>query len=278
MADAATNAMIAEFQRLLAGYGLGSLTGWIVGAVTAGKDQLTILTELRAKPEYKVRFPAMDALQQKAQAGGGVAITEGEYLSMERAYRKQFQDAGLPAHMWDSPDDYKRLLESDISPDEVGERISAAQIAVESQDPAVLRSLRDIYGLTSTDLVAYALDPAKNSKYIEKISTTSLLAGYGQTAGLANANWESYAQDLINQQASEEDIRTAVSQSAQLQTEQDRLAEIEGGQFTSSDALDVTVRKDAKKITASQKRANREVARFAGTQGISTGSLGRGSI
>lgn len=257
-------------------WGLGSLAGLVTDSIIAGDDQLTIINKLRTSAEYKARFPAMDSLIAKAKANGVATVNEGDYLSMERSYQRALQTSGLPSNMWDSPDDYKRLIEADVSPDEVERRVAAAKMAVDSTDPNTRAQLMSMYNLSTTDLMAYALDPQKGSDYIKKVATASTLAGYGQTAGLTGANWESYAQDLINQQASESDLRQTISEARILAEGQTRLAGIEGEQFTTSDAMDIAVRKDANKMLASQRRVEKEKARFSGTQGVSTGSL-RGS-
>lgn len=269
-------ALYDDISALLDTYGLGSLTDFVISSQKAGKDDLTILTELRQRPEYVARFPAMAEIQKKAQSGRGVAINEGQYLEMERAYRQVFQSAGLPPEMWDSPDDYARLMSADISPVEAQRRVAAAKEAVNSTDPNVRGQLAAMYGITADQLVAYALDPEKGSELIQRTATTARLSGYAISSGMNNLTrdqWEGYAQDLINQQLGDEELRTLVGQADVLQEEQSRLAGIEGSQFTTSDAMDVAVRKDSNKTMASQRRVERERARFSGSQGVGTGSL-----
>jgi hypothetical protein len=260
-------------------YGLGSLGQWVIAMAVEGKNAEQIAIEIRKRDEYKARFPAMEALRLKAAQGGGVPINEGDYLALERSYRQVFQAAGLPPTMWDTPDDYARLITADISAIEVQRRIAAAREAVDSTDANVRNQLAALYGITTTDLVAYALDPEKNSDYIQRVATTSRIAGYSQTAGLGGMSrqaWEGYAQDLINQQVGDSQLREIIGDANARAEIQGRLAGIEGEQFTSGDALDIAVRKDSNKTLASQKRVEREKARFSGSQGLTTGSL-RGS-
>lgn len=274
-------ALQEDIAEILSSFGLGSMAEFVIAAQKEGKDNLTIITELRQRPEYKMRFPAMAELQRKAQAGKGVAITEGQYLEMERSYRQVFQASGLPMGMWDTPDDFKRLLESDVSPAEAQERVGAAKEAVDSTDPNVRSQLAALYGISATDLVAYALDPEKNSDYLRRIATSARLAGYSQTAGMGSMSkgmWEGYAQDLINQQISDEGLRDIVSSADSLAESQSRLAGIEGGTFTGADALDVAVRKDSDKAMASQRRVDREKARFGGSSGVTSGTLAKSGI
>lgn len=271
-------ALIDDVRSLLESYGLGSLASWIVQQQVDGKDDLTIVTELRQRPEYKQRFPAMDALQRAVNSGGaGHAVTEADYLSMEDAYKQAFQNSGLPSTMYNTPDDFRRLIEAQVSPAEVQRRVAAAKVAVDNTDPNTRGSMLDMYGITSTDLMAYALDPEKNADHLQRIATSSILAGYGKSSGLSDLSrrqWEGYAQDLINQEADDSDIRSIISSAYVTVENQRRLAGIEGEQFTTNDALDVTIRKDAVKGLASEQRAKREKARFSGSQGVNAKSLG----
>lgn len=273
--------LIDLLRGILAEYGLEGMTDWLIGSVIAGKDELTILTELRQTEEYKARFPAMAEINRRASAGQGVAINEGEYLQIERAYRQVLADSGLPPTMWDTPDDFARLMVEDVSPTEVQRRVAAAKESVNNTDANSRLALMDMYGITTQDLMAYALDPTRGAEYIQKVATSSILAGYSRTAGLANlstAQWESYAQDLINQQVTDDELRNLVSGADLLSETQQRLAEIEGGSFTTTDAMDIAIRKDSDKMLASERRAAREKARFSGSSGVSTGTLRGGSI
>lgn len=273
---AAQRDLIDSLRYVLSNYGLESMTDWIVSAVVSGKDELTILTELRSTPQYKKRFPAMAELQKNAAAGTGIAITEGDYISQERAYRQAFALSGLPPQMWDSPDDFAKLMTADVSPTEVQRRIAAAQEAVNNTDPNTRSALLEMYGITAQDLMAYALDPKRGADYIQKIATSGILAGYARSAGFGNmstSQWESYAQDLINQQIGDDELRGIISGADILAGTQSRLAGIEGDQFTTSDAMDVAIRKDSDKIMASERRVAREKARFSKTSGVTTGSL-----
>jgi hypothetical protein len=272
-------ALIDDLRATLSVWGLENLASWLVEQEQASKDPLQIVTELRQRPEYQQRFPAMQALQDAAKRNNMPSVTENNYLQMETAYRTALQDSGLPEGMFDSADDFVALLTNDVDPTEVRERVAAAKIAVDQTDPYVVSQLRDMYGISTTDLMAYALAPDKNASYIEKVATSAMIAGLGQRQGLAaeKGSWERYAQDAINQSMSQGQIVDAVAGAANLSATQSRLAAIEGEQFTSSDALDVTINKDAGKVLKSQQRAAREKARFAGTSGITTQSLQGGS-
>jgi hypothetical protein len=262
-------ALIDDLRATLATWGLENLASWLIEQEQQTKDPLQIMQELRQRPEYQQRFPAMQALQDAAKRNNMPAVTEQNYLQMEVAYRTALQDSGLPSGMFDSADDFVALLTNDVDPTEVRERVAAAKIAVDQTDPYVVSQLRDMYGISTTDLMAYALAPDKNSQYIEKVATSAMIAGLSQRQGMAaeKGSWERYAQDAINQNMSQGQIVDAVAGAAA----------IEGEEFGSSDALDVAINKDAAKALKSQQRAAREKARFAGSTGITTQSLQGGS-
>ena len=268
-------ALIDDLRGALAVWGLESLAPWIVQQEQQNKDPLQIVQDLRQTPEYKSRFPAMQALQDAARRNNMPVVTEQNYLQMEQAYRTALQDSGLPSGMFDSADDFIRLLEGNVDPTEVRERVAAAKVAVDQTDPFVLSQLRDMYGITGTDLMAYALDPEKNASYIEKVATSAMLAGLGQRQNLAaeRGSWERYAQDAINQQMSQSQMVEAVASASALTKTQGRLASIEGEEFGTGDAMDITINKNAEKVLKSQQRAAREKARFAGSSGITAQSL-----
>lgn len=270
-----SSAALDTLRDLFSAWGLDSLADWLVQQEIAGQTPEQIVTDLRNRPEYKARFPAMDKLRADAAKNNMPAISEGDYLAMEAAYRRVLANSGLPTGMFDSADDFARLIENGVDPTEVAERVAAAKLAVDQTDPYVRSQLRDLYGITTTDLTAYALDPVRNSDYIRRVATTATLAGLSQRAGLVveAGSWERYAQDMINQQMSEAEIVSSVSQAATLADTQIKLGQVEGEKVTGADMLDVVVNRDAKKTLKSQQRAARERARFAGTQGVGPSSL-----
>jgi hypothetical protein len=272
-------ALADDLRDTLDQWGLGSLSDWLISQMQNNADPLTILSELRKRPEYKARFPAMDALVAAGKKNGMPVIDESQYMQMETAYRTALANSGLPPGMFDSAADFVKLLENNVDPAEVQERVAAAKVAVDQTDPFVRGQLRSMYGIDSQALMAYALDPTKNAQYIEKVATSAMIAGLAQRQQMAadRGSWERYAQDAINQQLDQAEIVNAVANASALSTTQSRLAAIEGGQFTTNDALDITLEKNAAKILKSQQRAARERARFAGSSGVTGQTLTTGS-
>ena len=112
-------------------------TGWslapkILSYVQNGMSADTIAIELQNTSEYKQRFGANDA-RVKA---GLPALSPSEYLATERSYRQIMQAAGMPLGFYDdSPNDFSRWLEMDVSPTEVKARVDAASEAINNALP-----------------------------------------------------------------------------------------------------------------------------------------------
>ena len=99
----------------------------------AARDAIEqILLELRETPEYKTRFPAMDALSKR-----GRAISEAQYINYEQSAAAVFKAAGLPAGFYDTPDDFSRFLTNDVALPELQKRVEAYQDVAFSQPPEV---------------------------------------------------------------------------------------------------------------------------------------------
>lgn len=175
----------------LSQYGLQSLSTWAWEQYLAGTPIDTIMFQMRQRPEYKLRFPAMDSL-----AAGGHAISENEYIGYEHAVTGIMRQYGLPAGFYDQPDDFTKLLSGQVSVSEVSQRLAAYSDVVNAQDPQVLREFQDLYGITPGQLTAYAIDPDRATPLLLRQFQASQTAaqaydsGYGQ---LTQTEAERYA-------------------------------------------------------------------------------------
>ena len=87
--------IIQTLQSAFSQYGLQSLFPKIQEFARRDLTEDGVLLELRKTPEYKARFPAMEALAQKQRA-----ITEAEYIEFERNAAQLERAYGLPC--WDA--------------------------------------------------------------------------------------------------------------------------------------------------------------------------------
>jgi len=276
MAEASARDVIAAAFRA---YGLEGLADWVFSNIEEVATESEIYLQLRETPQYKARFPAMADLQKKAAAGGR-GWNEREYIEQENAYREILSRSGLPPEFFDSADDYASLMRNDVPPVEVQRRVDAARQAVLASDPNVRQQLSALYGITTQDLLAYALVPDRGADYIQRVATSSILAGMAQTQGLQTgfgaSEWEQYAGTAISGDFTVQQMQESIATARAISETQSRLASLEGGQFTGADALDITIGQDAEKTLKSQQRAAREKARFSGTSGITGKSMSSG--
>ena len=113
---------------------------------------------------YQERFSA-NAARIKS---GLPALSAGQYIGMESAYRAIMQDAGLPAGFYDSPSDFANFIGKDISPTEMKTRVTSAAQAVNNTDPAYKQALQNLYGLDEGHMAAHLLDPEAALPLIQK--------------------------------------------------------------------------------------------------------------
>lgn len=162
-------------------YGLGGLAdrAWSFYQSNTPSDA-EFMAWLRQQPEYAARFPGMADLQKK-----GRAITEDEYISLERGYVQAFRQAGLPEGFYDQPSDFAGFISNEVSPQEMGDRLAVARTALYETPPMVRDELSRVYGLGAGDVMAFLLDPNKALPILQQQFTgaaagaASRLAGFG---------------------------------------------------------------------------------------------------
>lgn len=265
-------------QAMFAQFNLPQLAQWYVQrAIELGPGgEAQIAVEVYDRPEYQALFPAMKALRAR-----GRAMSEGEYIAVQKSYESIMGAYGLKGSAFDNGDTYAKLMESEVSARELEERVADAKMVISAADPNVKRALTDFYGINENDLMIYALDPKGVGKdHVDKLARSATLAGLASTMSISldRAYTEQLAMDSSFDNAREADYREAVSQIADLNTAQSRLAAIDREAYSVQDAGDVVVKKDAGKILASRRRAQREAARFSGTAGVGSSSLVKGTL
>jgi hypothetical protein len=192
----------ADLDALLDQWGLKGLGSKIWEAYLGGTPASALPQLVRGTDEYKQRFAGMDALQQK-----GRAISEGEYISLERSYTQVLRAAGLPQGFYDAPDDFSRLIGGEVSVAELADRVQT-YTRVALQAPEEVRSeLQRLYGIGPGELTAYFIDPDKALPLLQKqaaaaeISGSAVRTGFG---GLSRSEAETVAGSGTNAQQAEQ--------------------------------------------------------------------------
>lgn len=263
----ALDALIAMF----AAYGLQDLAKQ-VGDLAADPSLTDSekFVQVYQLPAYKERFPAMDALQKQ-----GNAINEATYIAQEQSYRQVLQQAGLPPGFYDSRQDYAKWMLGGVSAAELNDRIGKAQQIVDTADPSFTQPLQDYYGLDRDHLLAYVIDPEKAKPLIDKqiqaVQAGAAANRYGFQVDRTAA--EAIATNPLTQGMDQSQLSQGFGKARTLADQDLRLSSIEGAQYDQKDAIDAVLNDNYQKQLESQRRAQRETARFSEQSGVSSGSL-----
>jgi hypothetical protein len=164
-------------------YGLpDSITEFLSEQMIEGESELGIAQKIRARPEYAARFPGMGVRRDLKLP----AISEAEYVRLERDYRSIMRAANLPATFHDAPEDFTNLISGDVSAQEFQQRVTLAESARDTANQDIVNELKDLYNLSDGDLTAYYLDPKLAENIFEerrKYEAAGLSAASMQAVG-----------------------------------------------------------------------------------------------
>lgn len=156
--QSAYDSLLAEFNK----YGLGSLVTDIKGLIERDVSPSQFIIELRNTPAYQQRFKANTERIKK----GLSALSEAQYIQNEDNYRQILRTYGLT--QFDNDEYVNQFLVNDVSPQELGERVTTAVNRLQMADPAVTNTLRTYYGLKDSDMIAAILDPKTQLPTIQR--------------------------------------------------------------------------------------------------------------
>ena len=184
----------ARLNTVLADYGLGTLGASVQSWLVEGLSESEITQRMRDTNEFKTRFPAIAERTKK----GLSPISPGEYVAYERNARQMMRAAGLPEGFYDSPEDFSKFLNNDLSIAELGDRVTLAANAAFKM-PKEDRDALARFGAGPGDITAFWLNPDTAQPLLERKYAAAQLAGsaqrttYGQldettASGLADLN------------------------------------------------------------------------------------------
>lgn len=167
--------------RVLNEYGLGELSDFTYREIIAQDitDPDAIIFKLRDQPAYQRRF-AGNAVRAKK---GLPELDPGSYIALENQYRETLRSNGLPANFYDQTDDFTALIEGDVSPSELNQRVQEGYRAVADADPQVKRQMQELYGVSEGELAAYFLDPQKAAPLLTRQARAAQIAARGREQG-----------------------------------------------------------------------------------------------
>ena len=271
---------IANLTSMFAAYGLGgdfanAIRDMVIKGYTADTISLIAQDPNSTNPlaiAFQTRF-AGNAARIKA---GMAPLSPTEYIATERAYRQVMEAAGLPKGFYDNNSDFTAFISKDISPTEIKSRVDAAAESIANADPFYKSSLMSMYGLSTGDMIAHVLDPQVALPLLQKqaeavkIGTAAARQGWGISAtGAENL----YTQGVTYAQA-QQGFKTV----AGMQTDQQRLAEIWGGDTAAQgqNLVAATFGTAGAAYADQQIKAlqQKELNAFSGASGVAKGSLG----
>ncbi len=201
-------------------YGLASLGAKVLDLARQGYSEDTITLELQNTPEYQQRFAANATRIKK----GLTVLTPAEYLANEDAYRQTLRAYGLT--QFDNDAYVRQFIENDVSPSELSTRVSMAVQRVQNADPAIARTLKDYYGIGSTDMVAYVLDPNQQLPKIQRQIAAAEIGVAARVQGLETG--VAVAEQLAAQGITQAEAQKGYATIADILPTAQKLSEIYG--------------------------------------------------
>lgn len=226
-----------------------------------------------ALTQTKTYYERFGQVNEKRIAAGFRALDEGTIVKLEDQYQKVMQAYNLPTGFYDQASDFRTFLENDKSASEVADTIQAYSDFTKSTNPMVRQQLKDLYGITDSDLTAYFADPMRGQPILERIAAkntnTAAAIQSGLTTAIAalgsglGAGELSYAQQKQKYGMVAADLAST-----------GKLAQIYGGTYGAEQATAAEFSSD---IAAQQRRMQLQTAEeraFSGRAGVATPSLG----
>lgn len=238
-----------------------------------GVDAGSIITEkLRQTDTYKQRFKGnTDRL-----AAGKSVLSEGEYLFQERQYTetmKAYQAGGLATR-----DNFASLIANDVSVKEVQDRFANAYTrvrnAVDSNDAPLVNELRKLYpGISDNEIANSLVLGSEGANYLKsKLDIADIKAAETETGvkSILGANF------LGSQGIGRAEARIGLSKTAEQKTGYEQASRMFGE--TSTEGLQQELEQEnllGQTSKRTKRLASQARAQFAGSSGITSGSLGK---
>lgn len=197
---------------VLSTYGLGDLSDFVYTEIIAKEtvninNPDAIIFAIREQPAYQKRFAGNAARLKK----GLPELDPASYIGLENQFRQTLQSNGLPANFYDQPDDFQALIEGDVSPSELNERVQQGYRAVADADPAVKEQMKNLYGIGEGELAAYFLDPQRTAPLLTRQAQAANIAARGLEQGGIQLSGQ-FAEDLARRGITEQQARAGFAE------------------------------------------------------------------
>lgn len=246
-----------------------------------------IMVMLGNDKEYQEAWQKRFAGNALRKQNGLAELLPASYLELEQGYKQQYLKYGVPATLFDSPDDFAALIGRDVSVVEVSDRLGMASRYVNYAGNAeVKKQLQDIYDMTDGEMMAYILDPKRTQAYLESETRRNFnranVGGAAATQGVQLASdFRNEIADLYTSQgtdASFGDANTRFAAVAQESPLYQRLGALSGEVADARELVREQFDMAGGSAVTTKKRglASQERARFSGQSGLGNTSLSAG--
>lgn len=266
----------ARLRVLLSRIGLETLETNVRDVIARGiTDPDAILFELRDTTQFRTRFAA-----NQARANRGLPeLDPGTYVQLEESYRETLRANGLPAGFYDEPDDFRRLIEGDVSPAELNQRVQQGYRLVADADPEVKRQMQTLYGVSEPQLAAYFIDPDRAAPILTRQAQAAQIAARAREQAGLQLGAET-VEDLIARGYNPQEAAQTFQRVGELAGLYQEMA---GEQMlTEEQKVGAAFGFDVQARQQLEERARRRVAefqgggQFAGTRGATSGTIETG--
>jgi len=197
---------------VLATYGLGDLSDFVYNEIIAKEtvninNPDAIIFAIREQPAYQKRFAGNAARVKKGLA----ELDPATYIGLENQYRQTMQSNGLDPNFYNMPSDFQALIEGDVSPSELNERVQQGYRAVADADPAVKEQMRNLYGVTEGQLAGYFLDPQRTAPLLTRQAQAANIAARGLEQGGIQLTG-AFAEDLARRGITEQQAQAGFAE------------------------------------------------------------------
>jgi hypothetical protein len=166
--NAKSQSAITTIKSTLAKYKLESLFDTVWNNYTNDtvdyNNMDAVALSIRETDAYKTRFAGNEARRAKGLGD----LSPATYIALEDSFRQTMKSNGMPAGMYDSPEDFAQLIGGDVGVDEFNDRIQSVRKIVQDSPPEVLKQMGELYGVTEGQLIAYYMDPGKATPILKE--------------------------------------------------------------------------------------------------------------
>lgn len=249
------------------------IRGLLAGGIV---DTDAVLFRLRDTQQFKDRFKANAARAAK----GLPELDPATYIGLEQQYGALLRANRLPPGFYDDPSDFEKLLEGDVSPQELQVRIQDGFTRVRDTDPQIRAEMQRLYGVgTDEQLAAYFLDPQKGAQALQREAQAAQIAARGkEQAGMTLT--AAQAEDLVRRGYTPEDAQRAFAQRGALEGLFNPLAGEQAmtqeKQIGATFGFDVQAQQDLERRRQQRLAEFQAGGQFARTSGATSGTVETG--